>query len=359
MGVRPLKAVLAGLLVLALGAMWTNRGWVLDAYRSDGPVASVRLGGVDLAFQPTPIEPTPYRLPSAPDTRSVARSVAFAPEVARPVPPPSLGGGEAVLRGTVTGPDGPVPGAVVRIERHTDHGAVSVDTVTGEDGAWAMGPLAGGRYRIRAWFPNLLTMGRSEVRFVADDEVASFDFDLWGIDPSPTFELVDGGPMYEGAAATVAVFLGWRSIDADGLVVTNPLPGAEVTAATTAQVEVLSAQPLVTGADGVAPVVLRCVPTSVAPLDDPLDPAASTVGQVGPEGVQAPTVPGPGGTLTATSGTTSATFALPGCRPVPPADPDPGSGPAPQPGGGTDDGTLEPTDDPSDDPSDDEADSGA
>lgn len=329
--VRLVKAALAGLLILALGAMWTNRAFVADAYRSDEPAASVRLSGVDLAFRATEIGPTPYRVPSAPDTRRAPRIVVFEPGQAAPAPPPSLAGGDATLRGTVSGPDGPVPGAVVRIERHTDHGSISVDTSTDDEGRWVLAPLAGGRYRVRAWLPGQLTMGRSEVRFVGDDEVATFDFSLWGIDPAPAFEFVDGGAMYEGSTATVALVLTWRSIDGDGLVVINPLPGAEVTVETTAQVGVTSGQPLVTGSDGVARVQLRCVPTGVPPLS--AEPTDETVDiAMGPglrtqlqTQTQNPVAPGPGGTLTARSGTTIATFALPGC--LPPPGPAPGSEP--------------------------------
>ncbi len=320
---RLVKAALAGLLIVALGAMWTNREWLGDAYRADEPAASVRLSGVDLAFEPTPIEASPYRVPAAPDTRSTARYTPFDAGLPLAAPAPSLSGGDATLTGVVTGPDGPLAGAVVRLERHTDHGTISLDTTTDEAGSWAVGPLAGGRYRVRAWLPELMTMGRSEVRFVADDEVASFDFALWGVDPAPAFEFVDGGPMYDGLTASVAVVLGWKSIDADGLVVTNPLPGAEVTVETTAQVEVMSQQPIVTNGDGVALVRLRCVPTAVAPLQTPGQPATQTQPtqtqptQTLPAQPAAQAQPGPGGSLTARSGQTTATFALPGCLPNP------------------------------------------
>lgn len=348
------KAVLAGLVILALGAMWTNRGWVLDAYRTDEAAASVRLSGVDLAFEPTPIAATPYQVPTAPDTREAGRP-AFDPGPLSPAPLPSLAGGDAELEGVVSGPDGPVAGATVRVERHTDHGSISVDTTTDEEGRWELAPVAGGRYRVRAWVPEQLTMGGSDVRFVADDEVAGFDLTLAEIDPTPTFEFVDGGPMYEGLPATVAVFLGWRSIDADGLVVTNPIPGAQVTVTTTAQVQVLSLQPMLTGGDGSIRVQVRCIPTVVAPLAPVEEPSV-----VGPDGVTSNTsfavaaqdpAPGPGGSLTATSGTTSATFALPGClpgpdlvlppvaEPVPDPQPEPTPAPAPDDAEATTDGS--------------------
>ncbi len=302
------KAVLAGLLVVALGLMWTNRASVVDAYRSGEETTPLRLGGVDLDVASTAIEPSPYRRPAAPDSSAPAQPVVLGLGAEPPeIDEPTLAGGEARLIGTVVGPDGPVSGAVVRIERHGDQGVATMDAITGDDGGWAIAPLAGGRYRVRAWLPGLLTMGRSEVRFVAEDELATFDFSLWGIDPTPVIELVDGGPLYEGLASPVALVAGWRSVDADGLVVTNPLVGAPITVESTAQVEVLSAQPLLTDASGVALVQLRCVPTPS------VDASA----------------PGAGGSLTARLGTIESTFVLPGCRPVPEPDPQPDGGPDP------------------------------
>ena len=337
---RLVKALLAGLLVVAIGAMWTNREWVIDAYRVDEAPEPVRLSGVDLDIARTEIEPSPYRLPAAPDTRAIARDTAVGIRpVAQPAVPPSptLSGGDARLQGTVVGPDGPVPGVIVRVERHTDNGTATLDVAVGDDGEWALGPVAGGRYRVRAWLPGQLTMGRSEVRFVADDQIADFDFSLWGVDPSPRFELVDAGPLYDGLAGTVAVVLGWRSVDLEGLVVTNPVPGAPVSVTATAQVEVLDPQPLLTDASGVAWVRLRCVPTGAA-----LGPASAgptgVLGVARTQGDQDPatdpgSTAGPAGTLTATSGSTSATFALPGCvPPPPPPEPDPGD---PQTGDGS------------------------
>ncbi len=322
------KAIGAGLLVVALAAMWANRAWLVDAYRADEPAASVRLSGVDLAVEVTDLDTTPYRLPMAPDTRDRAEPVvlgAGATPEAAVLAPPSLAGGEARLEGVVIGPDGPVAEAVVRVERHTDNGIATMDAITGDDGAWAIAPVAGGRYRLRAWLPGLLTMGRSEVRFVADDEVATFDVSLWGIDPSPVLDLVDGGPLYQGVPGSVAVVVGWRSVDLEGLVVTNPTAGALVTVETTPQVEVLSPQPVATGADGVAWVQVRCLVVAGAtgtPGPGPaIPPGPTTAAPTAPAPAQAQA--GPAGSLTARTGTTEATFALPGCLPIPEPEPEP------------------------------------
>ena len=321
---RLVKLVSFGLLVVGLGLVWSNRGSVIDAYRTGRSTEAVRLSGVDLAYEVGDVGPSPYTIPLAPDTASGPRSVRFDPAPPGRAPVPTIDGGSARLQGTVVGPDGPVDGAVVRVERHTAGGVATVDVTTDADGEWRLGRVAGGRYRVRAWLPGALTMGRSEVRWVADEQRAPFEFSLWGIDPSPRFELVTGGPLYEGGTGMVALVLGWRSIDEDGLVVTNPWVGAGVMVETTAQVEVLSPQPVPTDGSGTAWVELRCIaPDRTAEpdpgSDDPAGPAPA------PEPIPAaePVRAGAAGTLTARSGAVAATFDLPGCQPAPEPDPVP------------------------------------
>ena len=315
------KGALFGLLLLSLVAMWNGRARVTDAYRDRPEAEALRLSGVDLAYRLSEIEPSPYLVPAAPDTRDARPGMEFGPDPVRAPLPVSLRGGDALLEGTVVGPEGPVAGAVVHLERHTSEGIGYLDTTTDEEGHWSLRDMAGGRYRIRAWLPGFLTMGRSEVRYVADDELASFDFSLWGVDSTPTLEFIHGGPMYEGAPATVAVFLGSRSIDATGVVVTNPIPGARIDVRTTAQVQV-QGQPFgLTDTQGTARFLLRCVPASFlvpeADVADPLARATSpdvTTGSTVDTGSDAR---GPGGSLTATAGGQTASFELPGCLPVP------------------------------------------
>jgi hypothetical protein len=346
-GVRLVRAALLIATAVGLAALWTNRAVVLDAYRLDEQAqteAGPRLTGVDLAYRVGEVEPSPYHrptVPAGPGSTSPIPSLTVDPArpSGDPAVPTAIGGGEAALSGVVSGPDGPLFGALVRLERVTRDGRATMDITTDVDGAWSVTGLLGGRYRIRAWVPNLLTMGRSEVRYVADGETSRFDVSLWGVDPSPTLEFVDPGPLHLGVPAVVAVFLGSRAVDADGLVVTRPVTGAEVTVAVTPQVELLTEPVAFTDGNGVVFHQLRCL-TLIDPVSStgppgvvqaPADEAAQSPAQVAtptnpPAGQSAGQSTGESpatttvsqGTLNASTGGEQRSFPLPGCVPVPP-----------------------------------------
>lgn len=285
-----MKAALFGLIVVAMGAMWANRALVADAYETTPNTLQLRLRGIDLARIATDVGPSPYAIPAAPDGRSAPVPTLVAGR-AEPVAAVAMGGGSSTLRGTVVGPDGPVVGAVVSIERHTSHGTGRIETATDSDGAWVVGRLPGGRYRVRAWVPSLLTMGGSEVVFLGAGEAESFAFSLWGVDPAPAMDLVHAGPIFEGGTGSVAVSISRRSIDDRGVIVTDPVP-AQVVAIETTVTPIASSPVQVTDVEGAARFEIGCGPSSS--VTDP-------------------------GTLTARSGIMVATFPLPGCqRPIEP-----------------------------------------
>src|SRR5437899_6439356 len=64
---------------------------------------------------------------------------------------PRVGPGPATIVGRVDGPDGPVPGAIVELDRWTGDRFASVQVPTAADGTWNVQHVLGGRYRVRAW----------------------------------------------------------------------------------------------------------------------------------------------------------------------------------------------------------------
>jgi hypothetical protein len=256
--VRLVKAILFSALVFGLFSMWSQRDYVIEAYQETPEGQQITLSGVDLAITRSTLGQSPYVIPAAPDTRvEQPPTLAFATtEDQYPVVP--MVGGTTVLSGVVLGPDGPVPGATVEIQRHTADG-VAFRTIAADDaGRWRATGLLGGRYRVRAWLPGALAMGSSEVAFVPDGEAKDFEFLLWGIDPSPKLELVKNNEVYLGVPATIAVVLTRPVIDDRGVVVTTPIGGSPIFVSASQNMTVLSDPTQSTDVDGVARFAIVC-----------------------------------------------------------------------------------------------------
>lgn len=188
--------VLRAGLVLGLCAMWFGRGPVVDAYTSgEGSSAEMELSGIDLSVEPSPIEPSPFVVDHAPDTRD--HQITLTPgdpgTLTPPEQAPEAGGegegtglepGSATVSGTVTGPAGePVPLATVQIERRSESGpsVASEEVAADERGRWSLPDVAGGRYRVKAWLGEVQTSAGSEVLFVTEGEQVTVDL---GVEPA-------------------------------------------------------------------------------------------------------------------------------------------------------------------------------
>ena len=330
---RVVKACLGALLASALIVMWTTRDVVIAAYANEGRSSTeVQLGGVDLTVELTPIEPSPFEVIAAPDTRREAIAQTFADEVAvavepedpagsepatdgdqpaegevaavvtttqppTTVEPPPIYGGTAQLTGLVTGPDGGVPFAAVRLERHTREGTVAKDLVTDRNGRWNAARLVGGRYRVWAWSSqDDLAMPASEVFFLDDGAVRRTDLPLEEIDPEPRVTLTDRGDIYVGLSGTVAISITAQTVDPDGRVVISGLPGTLVAFDASSGV-VTSPAFALTDDDGVARFTVDCL-TEGRPIVHVRHSADVRIDPDDPEPIHG--------------------FALPACVPIPP-----------------------------------------
>lgn len=255
------------MLVSGLGLMAWQWGAVSGAYTNpSAPAADIQLTGIDLAIETTPIGPSPYVAVPAPDTRAQSLDLAYEPPAA-PRAEPTITGGRATLSGTVTLPDGPAGGATIRLERHTADGVALADVTAGPDGGWKAAAIQGGRYRVRAWLKGQATMTGSSVFFLGGDERRPLDFTLDPVDTTPRMSFSKKGDIYLGGTGTVAVSVKVRSVDDDGVAVTNGLAGAIITLAPTGSATlgpgtgapVPGASATVTAdGDGVARFVLTC-----------------------------------------------------------------------------------------------------
>ena len=217
-------------MLVALTAMWTERSQVLAAYDpSNSQQVELRFTGVDLDFESIAIPPSPYQLEPAPDTRQTVLSLQVGQPDTVTTPEVLLFDGLTSFGGVVTGPDGPVEGAVVDLERHTTSTVNTTQVITDVDGNWKVEGLIGGRFRIRAWKPNELTMTSSEVVFVSDGEEVTMDLVIGPVEPGPHLRFKGAGDVHVGDTAIATVSVTTSSIDQDGFELATGLPGQAVT----------------------------------------------------------------------------------------------------------------------------------
>lgn len=146
-----------------------------------------------------------------------------------------LGPGEARIGGTVTGPEGPIPGAMVRVERLVGDDAAPTAAATttvesGADGRWGVESVNGGRYRLRAWRPPDLAQVTAVVAFVTIGESPPVDLVMTRHSAEGrATTAVSPDPPVVGQPAIVVVSVASGGVDSEGVVRTQARQGVSVT----------------------------------------------------------------------------------------------------------------------------------
>jgi hypothetical protein len=136
--------------------------------------------------------------------------------------------GTATVNGSVSGPSGPLPGATVSVEHLVGSRATRTDAVTGADGRFAVPNLPGGRYRVRAYLAPALALVTPEVRFIEDGKESTFDLKVEDQRRVVARAAVAPGAPFLGDDVNLAVVVANRTVDADGVVRSVPIPGLRV-----------------------------------------------------------------------------------------------------------------------------------
>ncbi len=141
---------------------------------------------------------------------------------------PVLTPGTAKLRGVVNGPNGPVAGAVVGIERVVGDVVLSGFVHAGADGSWEAANIVGGRYRVRAWLVPDLAQTEPQLLFVPStgDGLAPLELRVEPIGQLTAEAVVAPDPPVVNQPGNLVVRLTRHLIDSDGLVRTIPQAGA-------------------------------------------------------------------------------------------------------------------------------------
>ncbi len=207
----------------------------------------------------------------APSTTTTASTVPGTPRTTTSTTV-AVGPGQATITGTVNGPDGPVDGATVRVERLVGEEVASMD-VRSAGGSYSVTSVLGGAYRVRAWKVPDLAQSGAETFFLAANEVKRLDLTLtkYGTGVIAT---VDPTPPKVDQAATLTARLGTAQVDDEGRVNTTPRAGVPVVLTPGQGTALDSPAQVVSDASGTASWRLRC--TAPGPFAVSLTVAVAT-----------------------------------------------------------------------------------
>lgn len=234
-------------------------------------VRAVALALVAAGCQAKAIEPLPPA-PKVPETTTTTvtdySGVGLAGVPGRTTTTIAMGPGKATLEGTVTGPDGPVPGAVVHAERLVGDAAATLDVLTGADGRYVIPNVLGGRYRLRAWktAPDNLALLEPQVFFLegAEKKPANLAVTRYqGV--SVTAAIAPDPPLIE-APSNLIVQVVDRAVDPGGIVRSTPLPDVRAELFGTGDWRVLTAVATTSDGAGRARWTLECRRVGQQPL---------------------------------------------------------------------------------------------
>lgn len=184
------------------------------------------------------------------------------PRALEPLPgettvPPLETEGRATIRGSVSGPDGGVAGALVRIQRLVGGQVQQIDVRTDENGGFARDSLPGGRFRVRAFLEPALTMTEPEIFWLPDGDDRDVHLTLERFDETVVSSSTTPPSPIVGEGVNLAVRVARQSVDGNGVVHQSPVPGVRVRVSSSGWTPL--GQPVaVTDGGGIAVFRYRC-----------------------------------------------------------------------------------------------------
>ena len=188
---------------------------------------------------------------------------------------PRVGPGPATIVGRVDGPDGPVPGAIVELDRWTGDRYASMQVPTAADGTWNAQKVLGGRYRVRAWLAPSLSMAKAQTVFVDESRPAAVNLRVDRFGGLTVDAAIAPNPPVVGQPTSLAVRVLQRQVDAKGVVSDVPVSTIPVTLTGSGSWTSTSGNPTYTGTDGVARFVVECLKAGDNPLSAQLPDGTS------------------------------------------------------------------------------------
>ncbi len=252
---RVFKLAGLALIVVALVSMWQRREWVTSAYLDDPEPIGFVAGGVDLSFEPVALGSSPFVIAAAPRTSGVVLPRLANLSIDTSV---AIDGGDAILTGLVHGPEGPVAGATIVLERFVGTNRGETRVYSDETGAWSASGIHGGAYRIRVFLASTYVSPAAELMFVEAGSATNLSTVLGLFQPSMSLALHGGQEIYPGQEQTVAFVATTTIVDEEGRLLVVPVAGTPVTISVSGSATLLSSNVVLTDAGGAARFRLRC-----------------------------------------------------------------------------------------------------
>jgi len=232
-------------------------------------LAVIALAGA--ACTPGKVKPLPPAPKVVVTTTTVAidyKTIGLASVSGRTTTTIAVGPGKATLNGTVTGPDGPVPGAVVHAERLVGDGTATLDLVSADDGTFSIPTILGGRYRLRAWkaAPDNLALIDPAVFFLEGSETKSVNLVVTRYQGVSVGAAIAPDPPLLSEPSNLVVQVVNREVDSNGIVRSTPIPGVSAELFGTGDWQVQSANPTTADSAGKARWQLQCRRVGNQPL---------------------------------------------------------------------------------------------
>ncbi len=165
--------------------------------------------------------------------------------------------GSARISGTVQGPDGPVAGASVRVERLVADQVTSVE-LSAPTGSFNLPSIRGGRYLVRAWKQPDLYQPAAEAFFLGADEQKTVELRMAKVSDFNVQTTVEPTPLPRDEPFTITVFLYAGSVSREGFLQANPRAGQAIEVVLGPGMGMTSTNRATTDSEGKARFSARC-----------------------------------------------------------------------------------------------------
>ena len=184
-------------------------------------------GGEDRALPTTTPTTAPPPTEAPVTTAQVTTTTVLGPPRSTTTVPVEISPGSAGISGSVLGPQGPVAGARVLVERLVGDQLAAVQ-VDAPNGSFMLPSIRGGRYRVRAWKQPDHYQPQAEAFFLAADEQKSVELRVVRVGEVNAEVTVEPNPPPREEPFALTVFLFAGSVSPEGVLQAAPRAGQEV-----------------------------------------------------------------------------------------------------------------------------------